>query len=94
MYLKENILLALSGLRANKMRALLTMLGTIIGISSVITITTIGNAVSRSVSDLFADLGANSIQIYVQSKPNEYGNSNWGRCFEEEGFIQNEMSDQ
>ena len=94
MYLKENILLALSGLRANKMRALLTMLGIIIGISSVITITTIGNAVSRSVSDLFADLGANSIQIYVQSKPDEYGNINWGRGFEEEDLIQDEMIDQ
>ena len=34
--LYENILLAISGLRANKMRALLTMLGIIIGIGSVI----------------------------------------------------------
>ena len=38
MLLGENILLALSGLLANKMRALLTMLGIIIGISSVIAI--------------------------------------------------------
>lgn len=32
----ENVLLALNGLRSNKMRALLTMLGIIIGIGSVI----------------------------------------------------------
>ena len=35
MMLLENIRLALTGLRANKMRALLTMLGIIIGIASV-----------------------------------------------------------
>ena len=38
---KENISLAVNGLRSNKMRALLTMLGIIIGISSVITIVTV-----------------------------------------------------
>ncbi|HOR14051.1 MAG TPA: ABC transporter permease, partial [Clostridia bacterium] len=37
----ENIRLALEGLLANKMRALLTMLGIIIGIASVIAILTV-----------------------------------------------------
>ena len=46
MYLIENIMLAFNGLRANKMRALLTMLGIIIGIGSVITIVTIGNSIT------------------------------------------------
>ena len=41
MQLFENIALAVAGLRANKMRALLTMLGIIIGIGSVITIVTL-----------------------------------------------------
>ena len=41
MLLFENIQLALNGLRANKMRALLTMLGIIIGIGSVIAIVTV-----------------------------------------------------
>ena len=36
MLLFENIQLALNGLRANKMRALLTMLGIIIGIGSAL----------------------------------------------------------
>ena len=40
MNLAENIRLAFESLRVNRMRAFLTMLGIIIGISAVITITT------------------------------------------------------
>ena len=40
----ENIRLAVTGLLSNKMRALLTMLGIIIGIAAVITIVTLGDA--------------------------------------------------
>lgn len=61
----ENALLALSGLRANKMRTILTMLGIIIGISSVITIVTIGNSVNQSVAKSMSDMGANKIEIYI-----------------------------
>ena len=50
MLLKENILLALAGLKANKMRSFLTMLGIIIGIASVIAIMTVGDAVNNSVT--------------------------------------------
>ena len=41
--IKENILLALSAIRANKMRSFLTMLGMIIGIFSVISIVSLGD---------------------------------------------------
>jgi putative ABC transport system permease protein len=61
----ENALLALSGLRANKMRTILTMLGIIIGISSVITIVTIGNSVNKGVAKSMSDMGANKIELYV-----------------------------
>jgi putative ABC transport system permease protein len=64
----ENILLALSSLRANKMRALLTMLGIIIGITSVIAIVTIGNAMTTSVTDNFSQFGTSNISVYVQQK--------------------------
>lgn len=63
--LLENISLALAGLRANKMRALLTMLGIIIGISAVITITTLGNALQGTVTSTFESLGANSVILNV-----------------------------
>lgn len=64
----ENIRLALSGLKANKMRALLTMLGIIIGIASVISIMTIGNSLSAQVSDSFNSMGAANISVYVTRK--------------------------
>ena len=43
MLLFENIKLALSAIRSNKMRSFLTMLGIIIGIGSVIAIVSIGD---------------------------------------------------
>ena len=51
MLLGENILLALSALRANKTRSFLTMLGIIIGISSVIAIMTIGQAMTNGLNE-------------------------------------------
>ena len=61
----ENFKMALSSVKANKMRAFLTMLGIIIGISSVMTITSIGNAVSDSLDEAFKGFGKNRIVVYV-----------------------------
>ena len=94
MYIKENIRLALNGLLANKMRALLTMLGIIIGISSVITIVTVGDAMTRSVTDLLNDMGANSIQLSLRDKPDEFGNTDWSRGWTDSDFISDMMIEQ
>ena len=51
MLIWENIILAMNSLLSNKMRALLTMLGIIIGIGSVIAIITVGNSLTLSVSE-------------------------------------------
>ncbi|HWP50957.1 MAG TPA: ABC transporter permease [Clostridia bacterium] len=91
MMLQENIRLAINGLLANKMRALLTMLGIIIGISSVIAIVTVGQAMTGSVTSLLNDLGANSIQIYMQDKPDEYGNTNYSREWEDDDMLTDQM---
>ncbi len=64
----ENIKVAAVGLKLNKMRSFLTMLGIIIGISSVISISTIGRALSTSVSQGFDSFSSNSISIYVDVK--------------------------
>lgn len=71
MFLKENIALAVAGLKSNKMRAFLTMLGIIIGIGSVIAIVSIGDAVTSSVTDAMSDLGANNIYIYVTARDSD-----------------------
>ncbi len=65
MFLKENALLAVAGLKANRMRSFLTMLGIIIGIGAVIAIVSIGDAVTAKVSDAMSGIGANVIQVYV-----------------------------
>lgn len=65
MFLKENALLAVAGLKANRMRSFLTMLGIIIGIGAVIAIVSIGDAVTSKVSDAMSGIGANVIQVYV-----------------------------
>lgn len=68
MFLKENILLAIAGLRSNKMRAFLTMLGIIIGIGSVIAIVSIGDAVTNNVEDTLSGMGVNNIDVFVSRR--------------------------
>ena len=73
MLIWENISMALGSLKANKMRAFLTMLGIIIGISAVITIYTVGNSLTISISESMQSLGANDIFAMVSPKKSEEG---------------------
>jgi putative ABC transport system permease protein len=50
MTLKEALRIALRGLRANRLRSVLTMLGIIIGVAAVILLVAIGNGVQASVN--------------------------------------------
>jgi putative ABC transport system permease protein len=68
MFIKENILLAIAGLKSNKMRSLLTMLGIIIGIASVIGVVSVGNAMTSSVTSSMSSMGATNITVNVQEK--------------------------
>lgn len=68
MNLLENIRLAFEGLRANKMRALLTMLGIIIGIASVMGISTLGSAMTGSVSTTMDKIGGKNIMVSLTPK--------------------------
>lgn len=68
MLIFENILLAISGLWANKMRALLTMLGIIIGIGSVIGIMTVGDSMQNSVTSSMQSMGASNITVSLTQK--------------------------
>ena len=88
----ENIVLAINGLRANKMRALLTMLGIIIGIGSVIGIMCVGDAVTNSVTDSMASLGVNNITVMLRQKSSDFAGMMAGSP-EEEDLITQEMLD-
>ena len=72
MDLWENIALAVNGLLANKMRAVLTMLGIIIGIGSVIAIVTVGNSMTIAFAESMKEMGTNKIMVSVQEKNSNY----------------------
>lgn len=73
MFLKENILLAVEGLRSNKMRSFLTMLGIVIGIGAVIAIVSIGDAITASLNSTLSKLGTSNIYVYVAPKEDDSG---------------------
>ena len=99
MMILENIKLALTSLKANKMRALLTMLGIIIGIASVIAIMTVGNSLTSNVSDSMTSMGANNITVGLQQKSDEettmngvvFGSTNNFKRAEEQDYFTKEM---
>jgi len=62
----DNIRLAFASLFANKLRALLTMLGIIIGIGSVIGIVTVGDSLTGSLTDSMNSIGASNITVSLQ----------------------------
>ena len=61
--LLQSLLIAMRALRVNKMRALLTMLGIIIGIAAVIAMVAIGSGASKMISDQIASIGSNLLLV-------------------------------
>ena len=72
MLLLENIKLALSAIYVNKMRSFLTMLGMIIGISSVISIVSIGDTMKSMIAKEFESIGTGRAYSYIRSEGDEY----------------------
>lgn len=68
MNLLESIRLAFASISVNKLRSFLTMLGIIIGISAVITITTIGNSLKQTIASTMNELGGSNL-IYGMLEP-------------------------
>ena len=67
----ENIKIACKALFSNKLRALLTMLGIIIGIGSVIAIMTVSESLTTSISESFQEMGANNVTVGLSAKSDE-----------------------
>ncbi|MBQ6712971.1 MAG: ABC transporter permease [Selenomonadales bacterium] len=59
----EGFTMALTSLRDNKVRSLLTMLGIIIGVAAVITLVSIGMGVKERVESNLSSLGSNMIMV-------------------------------
>src|ERR671924_2002993 len=60
----ESIKLALSSIWANKLRSLLTLLGNIVAVSSIITVVALITGVNSAVSNaIVSDLGADSFTV-------------------------------
>ena len=71
---KEYVKMALDNIRANKGRSILTMLGIIIGISSVIMIISLGNGAKGQISDELNGIAGG--QLYLYSNEREEGLEN------------------
>ena len=59
----NTLLLALRSIRRNLMRSILTILGIVIGVAAVITMVTLGNGATKSVSDQIASMGSNLVMV-------------------------------
>jgi putative ABC transport system permease protein len=64
MLINETVAVALQSIRANKLRASLTMLGIVIGVGAVITMVALGSGAQKAVNDRIAALGANTFTVF------------------------------
>jgi putative ABC transport system permease protein len=64
---REVVTMALAALWSNKLRSGLTMLGVIIGIGSVISLTSIGQGIQKSTTDSIRGLGTDVLQVMAGS---------------------------
>lgn len=70
--LGEYVKMALKNIWANKVRPLLTMLGIIIGISSVILILSVGNGATEMITSELGELGKGQINFYMIEEQEKY----------------------
>lgn len=68
MNIKENIRIAVFSIKTNLLRSLLTMLGIIIGVASVIAIVTVGNGGRDYIVGMIRDMGNSAIALSVNSR--------------------------
>lgn len=68
MNLIESFKIAIASIMSNKFRSFLTMLGLIIGISSVVTIVAIGNGSQNSIKSKLDDLGTSVITLQANRR--------------------------
>ena len=68
MNIRENIRIAIFSIRTNLLRSLLTMLGIIIGVASVIAIITVGNGGRDYIVGMIQDMGQSAIKSIKKTR--------------------------
>jgi len=68
MSLKQSFTLAIKSLMSSKMRSILTMLGIIIGIASVIILTSLMNGITNMILDQFSGMGTELITVNISGR--------------------------
>lgn len=61
----EIFLVAVSSIKANKLRSFLTMLGIVIGVGAVITVVALGTGAQKAVQEQIEQLGTNQLTIFA-----------------------------
>ena len=63
MKFKSSLKMSFNGIKANKLRSALTMLGIIIGVAAVIVMISIGQGATKSITDQISSMGANLLTV-------------------------------
>lgn len=66
MRLTGNLGIALNGLRSNKMRSLLTVLGIVIGVAAVIVMIAVGQGAQASITSRIESMGSNLLMVFPE----------------------------
>src|SRR5271157_1967577 len=69
MQVRETITLAVDALRANKVRAILTSLGVIIGSASIVLVVTVALTSKKFVISQIEAIGSNLVQVEMVQRP-------------------------
>ncbi len=87
--LKEGLIIALQALRANKVRSILTMLGIVIGITSVVTMSTAIRGIDNSFQSGISALGSDVLYI---DKWAWFSNEDWWKIRNRKNMTLDEFS--
>ena len=79
----ETVKLAMSSIRRNVLRSILTLLGIVIGVGAVIAMVTLGNGASSKVQDNLAKLGSNMLIVRPGQSTFGPGGASDARAFDE-----------
>ena len=71
MGLTKSFIMALSSIISNKVRSLLTMLGIIIGIASVIVLVSVMNGLTSEITSIFDEFGTTALTTSVTTRSNK-----------------------